>query len=131
LQIDQAQNIAPAKKRRFRFSLRTLLIVMLLYALCWTLTATWGVSDVLKTYQQKNRTVLSTGNNDVFIRRVDSDGSTYEWKVRAISPAPFYIKEVTHGQMPDGLQYDRENSYLWFFGYRFWLNRPTDALRKR
>jgi hypothetical protein len=118
------------KRRRLSFSLRALVIVVMVLGVCWTLTATWGVDGLLYREPQESFTIVKN-TNEIVVRRADPDGSVYEWKSRASVPLPFYVKVETHGRMPDGYESNWEDSYIWFFGYTIWLNRPSQSLRKR
>jgi hypothetical protein len=98
-QMDQDQ--PPKAKRRFRFSLRTLMIVVLGYAGLWTLTAIWG------GWQLEQHVAEHAGQS----RRVDLAQSGFEttqhpdgeyWAVETKAYAPFLlnVKYVVNRDLP-------------------------------
>jgi len=107
----------PSKPRRWipRFSLRTLLIVVLVYALLWTLTATWGVRDVISSMEFGQGFSVSKAGNTVHIVSKSNDG--YDWKNRVFATCPFCVYITAHGRM-NGHEIDAHAKLLWFFGYQ-------------
>jgi hypothetical protein len=112
-------------RRRFQFSLRTLMIVVLTYGLLWTLTATWGEAHA---YQ------LARGvyDNDpkFFGRRLDRDpwpqgynkgppAPRGPWHyVETFSPAPFLVRaRIVVDSGSSGWIF--EYWAFWFFGYEY------------
>lgn len=87
--------IAPVPKprrKRFQFSLRTLMIAVLVYAASWTLTATCGANRLLRIEARKyagaNGQIFETDKDgSVMVRRSDS----YDRHGTAWSPAPFFL----------------------------------------
>jgi hypothetical protein len=127
----------PEKKRRFRFSLRTLLIVVLLYALCWTLTATWGVWGVGMRLIE-----LNTHTNDIewvsyrelqVKSREKKAGS--EWQSatgKGSAVFPFVVKWTFQNKTADGVKsHESTATFVWIFGYKLWLDELPERPRKK
>jgi hypothetical protein len=104
------------KLRRPRFSLRTLIVVVLGIALCWTLTATWGISTVFDTYPtlyQKER----NGNSMRFVNVVRGEDIVpdKDMIVSGTAISPFFIRIITHEA---NANWEVTSTYFWFFGYQ-------------
>jgi hypothetical protein len=109
------------KKRFPRFSLRALVIAVLAIAVCWTLTATWGVSTVLegKWSDMKTWERHREGNSlRLLLRQHAESAKIWEVRVHCTAIAPFLITSTVE------LSYDGQNfqqqtkaTDFWFFGY--------------
>src|SRR5437879_4370167 len=100
------------KPRWPRFSLRTLIVVVLAVGLCWTLTATWGVNSIITSSPHNKEWRGSV----LHVERIDDDGSRYVWDLKATAILPFIVRNHERGQMPSGLQYEDTRTWFWFFG---------------
>jgi hypothetical protein len=105
------------KRKWFRFSLRTLLIVVLLYGTLWTLTATIGVEhtlDRIGQYHKDNQGTVVTRGNGV-IHSVFPDSTWVDLYVRANCICPFSIKlYATQGENTEVIS---TGGCYWFFGF--------------
>lgn len=102
------------KRRWPRFSLRTLIIGVLGIAVCWTLTATWGVKNVLDKIPKEG--VEERSGNTMRSADVSIHGFTVKGRlVRATAIAPFIIR-VTAQQEDAG---ETVETFFWFFGYDY------------
>lgn len=115
------------KKRFPRFSLRTLIIAVLAIALCWTLTATWGISNVLaKIAANRPEFERHIVGNELHLRLVGLsineivEDWNSEWIAHATPIAPFLVR-VKFRKMKDNLEFrvdGDDTTYFWFFGYQ-------------
>ena len=111
------------KKRFSRFSLRALVIAVLTIAVCWTLTATWGIETVLERIPPIYNQARNGNTLRVFFEgNAGSDSVERDFKARALFP--FYITVEIKGYRISGsnshepeLLSVNSTEYLWFFGY--------------
>jgi hypothetical protein len=115
------------KKRFPRFSLRALVIAVLALAVCWTLTATWGVNTVFAGIPHTKE----WRGNVLRAERRDDDGSLYVWDSQATAIFPFIIREQIRAQMPSGFPWEDQRTWFGFFGYYCEIHQPREALRKK
>lgn len=101
-------------KRRFQFSLRTLVGFLLCYTILWGLTASWGVS----TMRSKRIAHLQASKPGRPIR----DDNQIEYQISISSPCPFIVCEKD--QQGEFVQTERLS--LWFFGFsvELWRKLP-------
>jgi hypothetical protein len=115
--------MADAMKKRFpRFSLRALVIAVLAIAVCWTLTATWGVHSIFDMdHPQEDRWQKTVRGNSVCYEKTAANGDGYFWEYKSTAFLPFLIctreKARRSGTMGDA--WGTENTFFWFFGVRF------------
>jgi hypothetical protein len=141
--MDQDQ--PPKPKRRFRFSLRTLMIVVLVYAGLWALTAVWGGCQLEKRVgvysnnpKRVNQKVVKWWKNQNDPGGEKPDSLDAIWYADSVAWAPFlvkvdyaYSKRVYPPSLKDMLSQDwnkpgpecasviREHVWVfWFFGFR-------------
>ena len=110
------------KLRRPRFSLRTLVVTVLVLGMCWTLTATWGISGFIERFPAEFNPVR-TGNS-VHVAWTDFDGQKAECTYTGTAIFPFLVRVDTNGEWKAtpgtsdvDTQYSISATYFWFFGY--------------
>lgn len=125
---------APTPKRRrwrFQFSLRTLMIAVIVYGMLWIVTIKWGVNqlaleealerapDFHKYWQiqkPENGQITLFGKTGEYNR-----SEPMRLKITAYSPAPFLIVRKTDLANDDSQRNLNADLLLWIFGYKMIL----------
>ncbi|MCW8132687.1 MAG: hypothetical protein KIS92_20235 [Planctomycetota bacterium] len=110
----------PHKRKRFQFSLRTLLLAALLLSIAWTMAATVGASD-LQTYLSSGyeRDYADSKLNRWDRRTADRPTMPYYYVEAENSCLPCILK-VNHGVMLASLCGDGGTTYyVWFLWVKF------------
>lgn len=108
------------RRRRFQFSLSTLLIVVIAYGLLWVLTIKWGANQLAWEKTKDNE----FGNAQLGGPVLKGDGIV-EYSIMfdekpevTTSPAPFIL--IWHRNMSLD---ERNETYFWFFGLTYRLQQ--------
>jgi hypothetical protein len=108
-------------RRRFQFSLRTLVIVVLAYGLLWAVTGTWGRASVeAQVIQAMN--VSPDSQRLPFDPVVEESPPGYEhsarWHCVEVTPLAPLLLKVKHGVMHGRLCGSGGTTYvIWLFGF--------------
>jgi hypothetical protein len=121
----------PKKRKRFQFSLRTLLFVVLAYTVAWGVTASWGVDDTCDKIEDS----LRKSYNTVQITR-SSGHLVYveaptEYHYRVSAPFPF-VQIIRVSQRREDEKMEEEyyrNVDFWFLGLRRKLYQKNDHVK--
>jgi len=116
--------------KRFQFTLRQLAIAFLLYAFFWTLTATWGCTQLKNALLNRDNLVspdeqvldYNPTEEDWVVSRRQRPKMPWRYACNEFSPFPFLVR-VDHGMMVGELAGSGQRTFFfWFFGmrYRVW-----------
>jgi hypothetical protein len=108
----------PPRRKRFQFSLRTLMICVLVYGFLWVLTIKWGANQLARNQVDEIEKLgihAEIGKADGSMSITFPGNPEFSVAESTTSPGPFIlycrIRNITSREDVE------EVTYFWFFGY--------------
>jgi len=119
-------NAAPGKRRRFQFSLRALVSLVLIYAGLWAITAVWGCrlpGRRFIDFESPGQRMEKSRFQEV-IAQSPGDHACYYFHATAFGPFLIHVDYACSLQSPTwayGQASSGKGWVFWFFGYDWWI----------